>query len=67
MMKNLIKVMFQKLTEKDRETIRLTNRVEDLEQRVLEQDRDSTKDSLIFYNVPIDKNVGLEEGMSVFI
>ena len=65
--RNLFKMMFQKLTEKDQEIIQLTNRVEDLEKRVLEQERYSSKDSLIFYNVPIDKNLGLEEGMCQFL
>ena len=57
--RNLLELMFKKLTEK--EFIQPTNRVEDLEKRVLEQERYSSKDSLIFYNIPIGKNVDLEE------
>ena len=55
--------MFQKLTEKDGEFIKLTNGVEDLQQSVLEQEHSSSKDAFIFYKVPIDKNLGLDEGM----
>ena len=46
--RNLFKLMFQKHTEKDQEIIQLTNRVEDLEKRVLEQERYSSKDYPIF-------------------
>ena len=65
--RNLFKLMFQKLTEKNQETIHPPSRVEDLEKRVQEQDRYSSKDSLIFYKVAIVKNVGLEEGMCPFL
>ena len=66
-MRNLFKLMFQKLTEKDQKIIQLTNSVENLEKRVLEQERYASKDSLIFYNSPIAKNVGLEDGMCQFL
>ena len=65
--RNFFKLMFQKLTEKDQEIIQLINRVEHLEKKVLEQERYSSKDSLIFYNVPIGENVVMEEGMCQFM
>ena len=34
---------------------------------ILEQERYSSKDFLILYNVPIGKNIGLEEGMCQFL
>ena len=61
--RNLFKFILQKFIKKDREIIQPTNRIEDLQQRVLEQERCFSKDSFNFYNVPIDKNVGLEESM----
>ena len=45
--RNLFKLLFQKRTEKVQQNIQLTNRVEDLEKRVLLQERYSSKDSLI--------------------
>ena len=65
--RNLFKLMFQKLSEKDQEIIQLTNRGVDLEKRVREQERYSSKDSHIFYNDPICKNVGLEKGLCQFL
>ena len=47
--------------------IQLFNRVKDLEKRALEQERHSSKVFLIFYNVPLDKNVDLEEGICQFL
>ena len=58
--------MFQKLTEKDTEIIQRTNKVEDLEQRVLEHERYSSKAFLSFTTFH-DKSVGLEEGMCQFL
>ena len=41
--------------------------MDDLEKRVQKQERYPSEDSLVFYNNPIGKNVGLEEGMCQFL
>ena len=61
--RNLFNLFVQKLDEKDKEITQLTNRVDEIEQRVLDHEHYSSKDSLTFQSVQVDKNIGLEKGM----
>ena len=67
--KQLFGQLVQKLTEKDKKIEELEERVCSLESRMQLQERYSSKDTLIFENVPLinDRNYRLEDQMCSFL